>query len=142
MHSRKQYLAVFYGCCVVYAIVLTTTLLALLNSPTLLARVIILESFLFFVVLLSVFQYFRKRQSPSTSGQKSKAANNAQRVGWFFIAAPILGLLMNGKQTASVFPHGLGLLIPLIPLSIGIYYLRLAVRLKAAAVTATEQPSA
>jgi Na+/H+ antiporter NhaD/arsenite permease-like protein len=82
----------------------------------------------YFVIVFWLFRHYRGRLPRPTQEQKLNAARSIRRLAWFFFAAPILGLLAGWQDIASL-PHGVGFLIPLIPILLGAYYLRLSIKL-------------
>lgn len=72
---------------------------------------------------------FRGRLPKPSSKQLSKTARSVRNLGIFFIVAPVLGYLTDGPELLAL-PYKLGFVIPLIPLSLAIYFLRISARLR------------
>ena len=129
MNPRARFVLIFLGYCFVATIVLASTVLLFPSRPQL-GRAILVE----WVAILAggglLFYRLRKRLPPPRTVQNEKAARIAQRIGWFYLGALVVGLLVRGKEILWGLPHGLGFVLPLIPLVLGVYYLRLSNRLK------------
>jgi hypothetical protein len=128
MDPRMRYLVFFFGFCFLAVVVLASTALVLQSGPQL-ARAVVAEWIVFLVGGVLLFQRLRKTLPAPSIDQKSKAAKSARMMGWLYLGGAGVGLLTNGQKLAPL-PHGIGYVIPLIPVALGVYYLRLSAKLK------------
>jgi hypothetical protein len=140
MNARIRLFAVFYGYCLIGVLTLATTVFFIGSGPHL-GQAILIEWIAILVGAIWIFKRLGRNLPPATTDQKARAARNAQRMGWIYLGGLVLGLLVDGKAILWGPPHGLGFLLPLIPISLSVYYLRLSARLKSSASMDSSPPA-
>jgi hypothetical protein len=129
MNERKKYLIGFFAICLALAISLQITVLLLVFRHMNGARwAIPIEFVVAFALLFWWIRRFQGRFKLNQT-QLTKAARSARNLGLLYIVAPVLAYLTRGSELMAL-PHGLGFVLPIIPLSLAVHYLRLSARLQ------------
>jgi hypothetical protein len=130
MNERSKFLFGFFAVCIALAISLQITVLLMVfgHMPGL-RRALPVEAIVAFVLLYWWIRRFKGRLPKPSQAEMTKAARNARNLGLFFVGAPMLAYLVRGSEYFAL-PYGLGFILPIVPLSLAIYYLRLSARLR------------
>jgi uncharacterized iron-regulated membrane protein len=130
MDERKKYLFGFFAICIAFALTLQITVLLMVFAHLQwLSRVLPVEVLIAVVALFWWIRRFRGRLPKPSQTERRKAARNARNIAVFCIVAPALGYLSQGSDFFKL-PYGIGFILPIIPLSLAVYYLRLSARLR------------
>jgi peptidoglycan biosynthesis protein MviN/MurJ (putative lipid II flippase) len=132
MDERSKFLFGFIAMCIAVGLSLQITVLVMVfgHMPGL-RRALPVEAIVGFVLLYWWIRRSKGRLPNPSKTEMAKAARNARNLGVFFIAAPMLGYLLRGSEYLAL-PYGLGFIIPIVPLMLAIYFLRLSARLRKA----------
>ena len=134
MNVRTKFSLSFFGICLVFVSVMYLTVLQLPHVP-IVRWAILTEGLAYLAVAIGIFQMSLKRLPPAPRHQKSTAARSVRRAAWLFFAVPVVAFLARG-QDLTALPYGLGLVLPLLPIVIGVYFLRLSMKLGRASAEA------
>ena len=128
MDERKKYIFGFLAICVALAVTLQITAFLIafrhINGRWALPIEVAVAFVLFYWWIRRSRGRFKLNQR-----QLTKAARSARNLGLLYIVAPVLGYLTRGSELIAL-PHGLGFVLPIIPLALAVHYLRLSARLQ------------
>jgi hypothetical protein len=127
MNPKTQFMLVAFGVCFVAVLMMAGTILLMPRTP-MLRWALLPELAIPFIAVYVFLRHYRNRFPPPTHDQRLKAVRSTRRLAWFFFVAPVVGFISRGRELAGL-PYGLGFLLPLVPILIGVYYLRLSSRL-------------
>jgi hypothetical protein len=128
MKLRTQFLSGLFTGCFFGTAVLAVTGLFIARVPAL-RWVLLAEWVAIFGFAYSWIRRFQGRLPKPTRKQESKVASSARNLGVFFIVAPVLGYIARGSELIAL-PYGLGFILPLIPLGLAVYCLRVSAQLR------------
>jgi hypothetical protein len=127
MNERTKYLAGFFGACFLGAIVMMASVFYVGKIPELRWVPLLVWLALFGFIFIWV-RRFRGRLPKPTTKQLSRAAKANRRLGWIYLIGLIFGCITNGEEIIRL-PHGIGFLIPIIPIALATYHFRQSARL-------------
>ena len=139
MNARARFIASFIAICVCCSMMMTTSIFLLPRMP-MLRWVPLIALVAAFAAVYWLFRYYRNRLPPPTPEQRQRAIKANRRMAWIYLGGLAFGLITSGGDLLTL-PHGVGFLLPLIPLGLATIHLRTAARLSRMATEATNIPA-
>jgi hypothetical protein len=130
VNEKSKFKAGFIATCVAAGLSVSATALVMVfaHMPGL-RWALPAEACLAFGFLVWWIRRFRGRLPKPSGDESARAARSARNIGLFFIASPLLAYLANGREYFAL-PDKLGFFLPIVPLSLAVYFLRLSARLR------------
>jgi hypothetical protein len=141
MNVRTKFIVSFFAICVGCSMVMMESILLLPRIP-MLRFVPLIALIVAFVGAFWLIKHYRGRLPSLTPSQRQRAIRANRQLAWMYLGGLALGLATQGKEL-STFPHGVGYLIPLIPIGLATLHFRAAAQLsqKAAEAAGTAEPN-
>jgi len=133
-NARIRYLLSFFGICLTGIFLSMGAILLLPRYPML--RWVPLASFAaMFAAVYWLMRHFRGHLAVPTTNQRLRAAKASRRMAWIYFGGLAIGLAAEWRELLNA-PHGLGFLVPFIPILLGTHYWRQATLLERSAAQA------
>jgi hypothetical protein len=134
MNTRARFMAGFFAICITCSMVSMASILLLQREPMM--RWVPAASFVAaFVGVYLLLKHYRSRLPAPTTEQRIRAIKANRRLAWIYLGGLAFGLISEGKELFAI-PHGVGLLLPLIPIGLAMIHFRNAAQLSRKATEA------
>jgi hypothetical protein len=134
MNVRARFMAGFFAICIACSMVSMASILLLPQEPMM--RWVPAASFIAaFAGVYLLLRHYRSRLPAPTTEQRLRAIRANRRLAWIYLGGLAFGLISEGKELFAI-PHGVGFLLPLIPIGLAAIHFRNAAQLSRKATEA------